>query len=125
MSFKYEVDITKPMQTKFRYEILVEVQLTLQEVEGLQALASQHYDAHCRAVAEVGGFLYGIRNQCEYGGDRKDIHILRFRELDTLCKILEPGFEHPRHGKGFRAGLFERLFPLLKAINEESGRLNG
>lgn len=112
--------------TKFQYEISAEVRLTLAQVEFLQKLASEHYDAHCRSVGVRGGFLYGMRNHAAFDGEDADQHFLRFREIDTLCKILEPTpGEHPRFGKTMRAEVWDRLHPLLEAINAESRRLNG
>lgn len=126
MSLKYEVDITKPGQTKFRYEILAEVRLNQSECEFLQKLASEHYDRHCRSVGEQGGFLYGMRNHAEFNGT-DPVHVLRFQAIDTLCKILEPtpGGTPARAGKTMRGELWERLRPLLDAINVETRRLNG
>lgn len=111
--------------TKFQYEISAEIRLTLAEVEFLQGLAAQHYDHHCKSVGLQGGFLYGMRNHAEFGGENCDLHFLKFRDIDTLCKILEPTpGESPRSGKTLRSELFNRLHRVLGAINEESRRLN-
>jgi hypothetical protein len=110
--------------TKFQYDISAEIRMTLPEVEFLQKLASEHYDRHCQSVGLQGGFLYGMRNHAEFGGENCDLHFLKFREIDTLCKILEPTpGESPRAGKTLRAELFNRLHRALGALNEESRRL--
>ena len=111
--------------TKFQYDISAEIRMTLAEVEFLQELAAQHYDYRCKSVGLRGGFLYGMRNHAEFGGESCDLHFLKFREIDTLCKILEPTpGEFPRSGKTQRAELFNRLHKVLGAINEESRRLH-
>jgi len=114
--------------TKFQYDISAEIRMTLPEVEFLQKLASEHYDRHCQSVGVQGGFLYGMRNHAEFGGENCDLHFLKFREIDTLCKILEPipGMQPSpaRFGKTMRVTLFNRLHKVLGAINEESRRLH-
>ncbi len=70
-----------------------ELTFTKEEVELLMKLSASHYDAHCREVGKVGGFLFGLNNR--YVVEVPEVVALgntvslSFREIDTLCKILE------------------------------------
>jgi hypothetical protein len=59
----------------------------MEELKLLGLLAVNHYDGHCKSVAKQGGFLYGMQNHQEFSNGAP--HVLSFREIDTLCKILE------------------------------------
>jgi len=69
-----------------------QMRLTKEEVDLLMKLSAMHYDAHCRAVSQEGGFLFGLRNSVEF----KSEPTLKFREIDTLCKILEIAHYSPK-----------------------------
>lgn len=73
--------------TRFHYAVSAEVLFTMDEVKLLGVLAANHYDRHCKSVAERGGFLFGMRNHQEFSDGAP--HVLSSREIDTLCKILE------------------------------------
>jgi hypothetical protein len=77
----------------FVYKVGVEVEFTTEELNMLGLLAANHYDAHCRSIAAVGGFLYGMQNHQKFAleedAQAKPVHDLNFREIDTLCKVLE------------------------------------
>jgi hypothetical protein len=106
-----------PLTTKppfvYVYKVLVEVEFT--------------YDEHCRSISAVGGFLYGMLNQHFFARDNneKPVHELAFRQIDTLCKILEgrPQLVDPKAREVAQA-LAERLHQTLDAINVEHARLN-
>lgn len=99
---------------KFRYEVLVAVPLSFLEIESLMRLSAVHYDGHCRSVGQLGGFLYGLHNQASLTWDQQAPPVLRFREIDTLCKILE---------NRSNLELERRLHSYLTAINAEQARL--
>lgn len=118
--------------TKFVYKVLAEVQFTREELEILLVLSKHHYDGHCRSVSEVGGFLYGIKNGFKFAPEIP--HHLKFREIDTLCKILEMSdtlspiqslleMNKPQLLK-VAAALATRLHQMLRDINAETARLN-
>lgn len=65
-----------------------------EEVELLMYLSAQHYDAHSREVGQERGFLFGLNNRYVVLPDmgieqNAESSTLSFREIDTLCKILE------------------------------------
>lgn len=106
---------------KFVYTVRVEVVLTEEEVKLLVDLSAKHYDGHCRSVSESGGFLNGMRNSQAFSPVLP--HTLKFREIDTLCKILEAP-THDGATQKVADALAHRLHACLKAINVEHGRLN-
>jgi hypothetical protein len=123
---------------RFVYDVKVEVALTEEELNMLGLLASNHYDAHCRSIAAVGGFLYGMRNHQQFATEAdaqaKPVHALTFREIDTLCKILEMrdmlspvqsviALNRPKL-LDVATSLAFRLKMLLHAINDEHARLH-
>lgn len=123
---------------KFIYRIEVEVEFTTEELNLLGFLALHHYDAHCRSVAEVGGFLYGMNNHQRFAleddAKAKPVHELDFRKIDTLCKILEMSsmlspaqslmeLSQPKL-LDTASALNLRLKKLLHAINDEHARMN-
>ena len=123
---------------KFIYKIEVEVEFTTEELNMLGLLAVNHYDAHCRSIAAVGGFLYGMQNHqtfaLEADAQAKPTHQLEFREIDTLCKVLEMrdmlspvqsviALSRPKL-LDIATALAFRLKALLHAINDEHARMN-
>lgn len=61
------------------------VLFTVEEASLLMAASQKHYDGECRQASECGGIIYGIRNTVPY----KVAAILRWRDIDLLCKVLE------------------------------------
>lgn len=124
--------------TKFRYTVEVEVTLTDEELYLLGTLSKGHYDAWCRSISAPGGFLYGVNNyQTSAHAEDPETnppHVMSFRHIDTLCKILEMrstlspvqsllSMTRPRLLDTAEA-LFWRLHGYLNDINAESRRLN-
>lgn len=99
---------------------LCEVSFTKEEVELMMKLSALHYDAHCREVGKVGGFLFGLNNRYvlevpEVVAAVGNTASLSFRQIDTLCKILEQihvakTTEAPGHDEEFGLGLRLRGF---------------
>ena len=123
---------------KFIYKIKVEVEFTDEELKMLGLLAVNHYDGHCRSIAARGGFLYGMQNHqtfsLEADAQAKPVHQLEFREIDTLCKVLEMrdmlspvqsviSLNRPKL-LDIATSLAFRLKALLHAINDEHARMN-
>lgn len=73
-----------------------DISFTREEVELLMRLSASHYDGVCRQAGQVGGFLYGMNNRFvvevpEVVALGNTVE-LSFREIDTLCKILESAY---------------------------------
>lgn len=71
------------------FKAACQLTFTKEEVELLMKLSASHYDAHCREVGQVGGFLFGLNNRISILTDAVSEPTLSFREINTLCKILE------------------------------------
>lgn len=87
-----EKDIMK--LTRINFTPSAELAFEREEVMLLMRLSATHYDAHCREVGKVGGFLFGLNNRYvlevpEVVAAVGNTCRLSFREVDTLCKILE------------------------------------
>ena len=93
------VGVIKLIATEYEPHWVVE--FSEADVELLDSCAKSHYDAACRAMAEVGGLIFGMRNEIKAERAQAE-HIsnlaayvlpiqrrLTFRELDLLCKIVE------------------------------------
>jgi hypothetical protein len=122
----------------FVYKVEAEVEFTTEELNMLGLLAVNHYDAHCRSIAAVGGFLYGMQNHqrfaLEDNANAKPVHELDFRKIDTLCKVLEMrdtlspvqsviALSRPKL-LDVATALALRLKMTLHAINDEHARLH-
>lgn len=63
-----------------------DIEITPELVALLMKLGGMHYDAHCRAATQLGGFVYGWHNAV-------NAEILNvsatFSQLDTVAKIVE------------------------------------
>ena len=101
-------------RTRFIYQVLSEVEFSREDVEHLIDLSRQHYDHKVRSLSSVGGLLFGMRNQCMFGGPRTVQ--LSTRELDTLCKAVE--------GTGADYALRGKLRDLLSEAQEKYRELN-
>lgn len=64
------------------------INLTLEEVRAIQAIAALHYDSVCKRAGEQGGFIYGWVNRLT-PPDPLSFVTATHRQLDTVCKILE------------------------------------
>lgn len=110
--------------TGFSYLVRAKIFFTKEEVQGLMWLSAHHYNGHCKQVGCVGGFLYGMMNSYfeldgkQYGEDT--YHDLTFRQIDTLAKITEPLFDHPRA----MPQLHFQLRKILSEMSLEHSRLN-
>lgn len=77
-----------------------------------------HYDSKCDAASKVGGFLYGFKNQIEFGTPELTV---TSHELGMMCKILEMA---DMTGDKTSAALYWELHQLLRDLNAEYHRLN-
>lgn len=76
----------------FFYAVQTEVRFTEPEVDAMIACSERHYDAKCRSLSKVGGFLYGMKNQVRKDiGDPVEDAARNFstHDLDILQKVLE------------------------------------
>ncbi len=102
----------------FSYDISAELLFTADEVRNMLKCSSEHYDGVCRQAGECGGFLWGLKTRFIEFEDDENVSTARlvFREVDTLCKILE--------GPGADVELAWKLNQVLKEINEEFSRIS-
>ena len=83
----------------FSYDVNAELLFTAKEVKNMMHCSVTHYDHKCWAAGQHGGFLYGLNNRFvvfpeddESGEVRNTPSKVSYRDVDTLCKILEnPG----------------------------------
>lgn len=69
------------------FKPVAEVRLTQNELDILLALASRHYDGHCRATIGPNGFVTKMRSrEANVPGLT---HSLTWQEIDTLAKLAE------------------------------------
>lgn len=105
----------------FSYEVNAEVFFTPEEVKNMMHCSVTHYDYKCQSAGMRGGFLYGLNNRfvvfpAEDGAEVDDTPAkVTYREVDTLCKILE----NPRADKDLAFAMRE----LIVEMGEELGRL--
>lgn len=79
----------------YRFQVLTNISFTEEEVDQLILFSRQHYDGTCKAAAEHGGILRGLKNYFLFipeGESKPKTSSYEFtsRELDLLCKITEP-----------------------------------
>lgn len=116
-----------PKTTRFSYKVLVEVEFSDGEMELLRKLSGAHYDSWCRSVSAVGGFLYGMTNRQQFAREdnqKPPVFHMPFRDIDTLCKILEGRPQLHPEVRPTADALALRLSGLLKDINTEHERVN-
>jgi hypothetical protein len=96
----------------FIYHATLEVEFSQEDIDEMTQASIKHYDATCRAISQVGGFLYGFRNHLSNGIAK----VVAFSwQLDLLAKIME----------STGSPLFDSLYRALDALNQEYRRLNG
>lgn len=73
-----------------KYTPLVELEFASDEVRLLYKCSQQHYDGVCRmlSVPGPGAIINGLMNTLQV--DDKAKCMFTFRELDLLCKVVEP-----------------------------------
>lgn len=110
--------------TGFRYTPSAEVLLTGQEVGLLMLQSASHYDLTCIKACLPGGFLFGIKNHVEWGGDQVPVSI-DMHKAGILSKILE----QPTHSRcseltALYHELRRKFWDLQVQLNAEYDRLN-
>lgn len=90
--------------TEFDYEVFAMVRINGHELGRLSTLSQKHYDGHCKAAGQLGGFLYGFIQQWITASEgsyapleetapadleRETIIRMSGHQLDTLAKICE------------------------------------
>lgn len=84
----FRVAVTGRAEFTFRAELMEEL------LPHVLVLSANHYDAHCRSISRVGGFLYGWSNCLLMDGKAMTCNS---SELDTLMKVLEAIPQAPTH----------------------------
>lgn len=101
------------------------MRFTREEVDLLMKLSAMHYDGHCQQVGQEGGFLFGLNNTIDWESECA----LKFREIDTLCKILEIAHYGPRdkqnHFQEVAMRLTQELRDCLHRLNNVAGLQQG
>jgi hypothetical protein len=100
----------------FFYQVQTEVVFTEADVDAAMRCSQRHYDAKCRSLSEVGGFLYGMKNQVR--GEAGATRGFSCQELDTLQKVLEQaqGSEE--------VSLYHAVREVFASARKESERVN-
>jgi hypothetical protein len=104
-------------RTAFEYEVRARLDFTREEAGFLRDRAREHYDGTCRAAAEPGqhspaGLINGMMVVSSDTGS--GWQVFTFREIDLLCKVLEPAREHPVH----HTEAFRLTFALKRALGD-------
>ena len=110
----------------FRYEVHINVFFTDKEITIIKLCMMGHYDAHVKAAANPGGFLYGWRNYIDAMIPTPTTLTCSFDQLDTCAKAVE----QPIHNEGeeyqaIRFRLAGELKNALESINAETRQLHG
>ena len=106
----------------FSYDVNAEVLFTPKEVKNMMECSVTHYDDKCWRAGQQGGFLFGLNNRFvvfprEDGAEVNNVPAkITYRDVDTLCKILES----PSADKDLRMAMRE----LIVEMGEELGRLH-
>lgn len=115
---------------EYEYVVKAIVELSLEEVEALIGMAELHYDYECKALAKKGGLLFGFRNRLSMNeeGEPPVPFTLTSREVDILCKVLEPlsmtGGDTYAERFPLAVELWFPMIQLIKGMNSEYRRLN-
>ena len=102
------------------FKPVVDVSFSVEQLELLSLLSSNHYDFTCKAMSKHGGLLYGALSRCVYETEEKleiSATRLELRDIDLLLKILEIRgyFDYCRElGDALR----KQMKGLIKAIDE-------
>jgi hypothetical protein len=96
------------------------VSFTAMELEFLMACSAHHYDGTCEDAGREGGFLFSLNSWAKHM-DSLD-HTLTWRQVDTLCKILEmPATAGElKEVELFRRVLRGKLMETMKTLNEKT-----
>lgn len=89
----------------YEYEVKPVLELTRDEVWALNAMANGHYDGHCYSFSRPGGLIRKFQNLFEnkFDDDTGVIKVtITYRELDTLCKIVEQDTFDPSRWNSLR-----------------------
>lgn len=110
------------MTPTFHYSVRIELHFSDDELRTLMRLSGLHYDARCKAIGRLGGFLYGMSIWQELRTDDSP-HVLAFDQIDTLCKVLEQA-DFVDEARVVAPPLRSRLRDALEAIRCEHARLS-
>ena len=116
-------------RTGFTFEVSARVDFTLEEATFLRERAREHFDHTCQLAAEPGvHFPAGLINAMiviasgAFAGG-KGFRWFSFREIDLLCKVLEPAMKHqPAHAHQATKLYFE-LKSFLSDLKAEGERI--
>jgi hypothetical protein len=116
----------------FSYEVNSEVFFTPEEIKNLMHCSVTHYDYKCKAAGQHGGFLYGLNNRfvlwpAEEADDPDRLPSapakLSWREVDTLCKILESPSADPGLAWAMRELIVDMRIELERLYGEEESNV--
>jgi len=109
----------------FRYKVSAYILFTIEELEALMWMSEKHYDRTCRSLSEKGGRIeqmLGIQ-MLDKNLDIETVpHDLTFRDIDLMCKILEP-YWYPDEPK-IIYDIRGNLIALINTLSAEQLRLN-
>lgn len=97
------------------------LELSEAEVTLLAKCAAVHYDGVCKDTIQPGGIIFGIQNWSKTCPGRP--HDLKWREIDTLAKVLEVGtyaFGADAHEGREAMALNVALRQVLHQLNDET-----
>lgn len=107
-------------QNGFEYTAKASIYFYRNDIEKLIEIGLHHYDGWVQSTCNPGGFIYGMSNYLtNFDNEAEGIErSLSFRELDTICKLLEMS------GNDYHAlELYTSSRLILTALNKEQVRM--
>lgn len=107
----------------------LEIEFSRAEITALMEASAAHYDSTCRKAGQIGGFLYGIKNQLFPGKNSNDTTSARLTwgQVNLLAKIAEQLSLTHRSQPAFVASLTfgpQSFSAFLRKLSEEYERVN-
>ena len=112
----------------FAFRVEVNLALTRKEISHMMECSKRHGDLKCHAASQEGGFLFGWCNQMDWAEESGEHEVevrATYRQMDTLCKILE--VEPMMANMGTMKVEDSLYFPIKQILiqaGEESERVN-
>ncbi len=113
-------------RTAFAYEVTTRLEFSLEEARFLRDRAREHYDGACQEAARPGprGLIHGMVNAAgTIGQGGAGWSVLAFRDVDLLCKVLEPAMQYQPEHRDRAAPLYFELKRVLGELRVEYARL--
>jgi hypothetical protein len=113
-----------PEIANFWFMVEVDLDITKKALGVMLRCSEAHYDGKCKAASKQGGFLYGWKNHFELPESKNFIRVrATWRQVDTLCKILE--MERHFSDRGDSQPVYQAIRAVMKQMAQESKRVNG